>query len=194
MLIIGRVRTNGMLKSHISWPGARRPRQTWSLLRLSWTTPTNLLGHLLGRALCGSPHIRIEAPAASAWLYVLPPGRWQALGVTALTIGHVIIAQADRLVGTKGRLVLAHELAHTRQHDWLGPLYLPAHALCEVASVLITVIRGRPVFSAVHAYNPLEQTLICISAGACNLIADGEMQAPFPIEAFLGQFGALVEL
>jgi hypothetical protein len=63
------------------------------------------------------------------------------------------------------RLTLAHELAHTRQHDVLGPLYLPLHALAQVASAALSLGRP-PVVSRVHDRNPLEQTLICLSAGA----------------------------
>jgi RHS repeat-associated protein len=32
-----------------------------------------------------------------------------------------------------------HEMAHTYQHSWLGPLYIPAHLLSQAASWLITL-------------------------------------------------------
>lgn len=56
--------------------------------------------------------------------------------------------------------MLAHELSHTLQHDWLGPAYLPLHILCQIASSAIN--RARPVtgFTAIHAYNPLERVLL----------------------------------
>ena len=67
----------------------------------------------------------------------------------------------------RSRLTLAHELAHTRQHDWLGPLYLPLHILAQATSALLSL--GRPVVvSRVHDRNPLEQTFICLSAGATH--------------------------
>ena len=65
------------------------------------------------------------------------------------------------------RLTLAHELAHTRQHDRLGPLYLPMHILAQAVSALLS-LGGRPIVSRVHDRNPLEQTFICISAGATH--------------------------
>ena len=62
-----------------------------------------------------------------------------------MTIGHAILHRPGVLDGpsTASRLTLAHELAHTRQHDRLGPLYLPLHILSQAASALLT--RGQPV-------------------------------------------------
>jgi hypothetical protein len=65
------------------------------------------------------------------------------------------------------RLILAHELAHTRQHDWLGPLYLPLHILAQLTSAILS-LGGRPRVSRVHDHNPLEQTFICLSVGATS--------------------------
>ena len=56
--------------------------------------------------------------------------------------------------------MLAHELSHTRQHDWLGPAYLPLHALFQVESIVLTRVSPVQGFTALHAYNPLERILL----------------------------------
>jgi hypothetical protein len=65
-------------------------------------------------------------------------------------------------LAARGRWVLAHELAHTRQHDWLGPTYLPVHAMLLFLSMVIYLFRPVAKFSPWHAYNPLERVLICV--------------------------------
>ena len=123
--------------------------------------------------------------AAVGWLYPIRRGRgldW----VGAVTLGHAILHRPGLLDGPAlaQRLTLAHELAHTRQHDRLGPLYLPMHILAQAMSALLS-LGGRPVVSRVHDRNPLEQTFICISAGATH------DPSPFrdarEIEDFLGR-------
>ena len=89
-----------------------------------------------------------------------------------MTLGHAILHRPGMIDGgaLHARLTLAHELAHTRQHDRLGPFYLPLHALAQAASALLSI--GRPVVvSRVHDRNPLEQTFICLSAGATRWTA-----------------------
>src|SRR5262245_51660943 len=99
-----------------------------------WTAPTTLLGHAIAR-LSGCPEAeRIGASGARAWLYRLPPGRFKGCG--AIAIGHVIILE-PRLLDLHGPWLLAHELSHTRQHDWLGPAYLPLHAILQAISVAL---------------------------------------------------------
>ncbi len=51
-------------------------------------------------------------------------------------------------------------MSHTRQHDWLGPIYLPLHILCQMVSVAIHRVRPVPGLTPLHAYNPLERTLL----------------------------------
>ena len=103
-----------------------------------------------------------------------------------MTLGHAILFRPGVLDGPDlgARLTLAHELAHTRQHDVLGPLYLPLHVVAQLASAALS-IRGLPIVSRVHDDNPLEQTFICLAAGAAR--------APGPpgidVEAFLAEFG-----
>jgi len=161
-------------------------------LRALWTLPTNLLGHLAGVVVSGGRRRRVGGPAARAWVYPIRPG----LGldwVGAVTLGHAILARPGLLDGPSlhARLTLAHELAHTRQHDWLGPLYLPLHVLAQGASAALSAICGsRPVVSRVHDRNPLEQTFICIGAGATRPPFPEGLEADADRERFLAAFGA----
>ena len=175
-----------MLQGHLRRPRPRS-RALWiRALRGLWTLPTNLLGHLAGLVVSGRRPRRAGGPAAVGWLYPIRPGiglDW----VVAVTIGHAILYTRGALEGPSlpARLTLAHELAHTRQHDRLGPLYLPSHVLAQVASALLSL--GRPVaFTRVHDRNPLEQRWICISASETHArgAADAEL------ESLLAQFGA----
>jgi hypothetical protein len=165
-----------------------RPRSRATLVRLLrglWTLPTNLLGHAAGWLVSGRPPRRVQGPAAIGWLYPIRPG----LGldwVGAVTLGHAILFRPGMLDdGTAAaRITLAHELAHTRQHDWLGPLYLPLHILAQLASAIAT--RGRPTaVSRVHDLNPLEQTFICVPVSA----AHGRPSETPDLETILGDFG-----
>ncbi len=140
-----------------------RPGGAIGALRHAWTAPTNLIGHAMARMLgCGRPqHIGGDATRAS--LYCLPAGRltvWRAVA-----IGHVIIVE-PALLERHGRWLLAHELSHARQHDWLGPIYLPAHVMLLALSGVISLIRPVARFSPWHAYNPLERVLICVPIDA----------------------------
>jgi hypothetical protein len=158
-------------------------------LRAVWTLPTNVVGHLVGLAVSGRRPRRVGGPAAAGWVYPIRPGiglDW----VVAVTIGQVILYTRGVLDAptSTARLTLAHELAHTRQHDWLGPLYLPLHILAQATSALLSL--GRPVeFSRVHDRNPLEQLWICISASETGRApADG--READEIQALLADFGA----
>ena len=159
----------------------RRPRprsRAWPvrLLRALWTLPTNLLGHLAGLAVSARLPRRVGGPAAVGWLYPIRGG----LGldwVGAVTIGHAILHRPGLLdqSTTASRLTLAHELAHTRQHDRLGPLYLPLHILSQAGSALLT--RGKRVtVSRVHDFNLLEQTWIAIPASATQAPPDSDAE------------------
>jgi hypothetical protein len=153
-----------------------------------WTLPTNLVGHLAGWLVSGGPPRRVEGPVASGWLYTIRPGRgldW----VGAVTVGHAILHRPGLFEGPRGRGVLAHELAHTRQHDVLGPLYLPLHILAQTVSAVLTVVLPGPVHSRVHDYNPLEHTFICLGASACYALADGNLTVPRETERYFAQFG-----
>jgi hypothetical protein len=133
------------------------------LARALWTAPTTLVGHAVARICgCGQPQ-RIGAPAARAWLYRLPQGRFRGFG--AIAIGHAVVVE-PAFLARHGAWLLAHELAHTRQHDWLGPAYLPLHALAQTLSAAIYAMRPRPGLSPWHTYNPLERIFICVPVDA----------------------------
>jgi hypothetical protein len=153
------------------------------LLRALWTAPTTLIGHAAA-AVCGcGPAERIGAPAARAWLYRLPRGRFAGFG--AIAIGHAIIVE-PAFLGRYGAWLVAHELAHTRQHDWLGPAYLPLHGLAQLASVLVYAVRPRPGFTPWHTYNPLERIFICVPVDA---VTDPPPQGNPHAASVLGAFG-----
>lgn len=178
-----------MLRSHVSLPAPRSSSPFLCALRFAWTFPTNALAHLACRFLVsGKSPERVGGRAAAGWIYPLRRGiglDW----VRAVTLGHVILYQAGLFEGTKGRAILAHELAHTRQHDLLGPLYLPVHLAAQAASALISLFTGRPVHSRVHDHNPLEQTFICIAAAAPDDWPAQVVKAGVDPKALLGEFG-----
>jgi hypothetical protein len=161
-------------------PTARRGGAIGALRR-AWTAPTNLIGHALARMLgCARPQ-RIGGEAARASLYCLPAGRLTAW--RAVAIGHVIIVE-PALLERHGRWLLAHELSHARQHDWLGPIYLPAHVMLLALSAVTSLVRPVAAFSPWHAYNPLERILICVPIDALAVspspegaLADDVLQA-----------------
>jgi hypothetical protein len=161
------------------------------LVRLVWTAPTNLIGHLAGLLVSGRRPQRVRGRAAHAWLYPIRPGLGLSW-VAAVTLGHVVLYRPGMFDGRVGRMILAHELAHTRQHDWLGPLYLPLHILAQTVSALLS-IGGPPRHSRVHDNNPLEQTFICLGASAYHLLASGERlpetDAACDGDAMLAAFG-----
>ena len=173
-----------MLAGHLRRPPRRSRALPVRLLRGLWTLPTNLLGHLAGLVASGRLPRRVGGPAAVGWLYPIRAG----LGldwVGAVTIGHAILHRPGVLDGptTAARLTLAHELAHTRQHDRLGPFYLPLHILSQAASALLT--RGKPItVSRVHDLNLLEQTLIAIPASAPYAPHASEAEVSAALAAF----------
>jgi hypothetical protein len=85
-----------------------------------------------------------------------------------------------------GPWLLAHELSHTRQHDWLGPAYLPLHAILQAVSVVFYFIRPIAKFSPWHAYNPLERVLICVPI---DVIVDGRPPEGELASNILREFG-----
>ena len=176
----------GMLESRLRWPSPRAGGVLARGARSLWTLPTNLVGHLAGMIVSGGRFPRrVRGPAATAWLYAIRPGI--GLGwVGAVTLGHAVLHRPGVLDGDDlhARLTLAHELCHCRQHDWLGPLYLPLHIVAQAVSALLSV--GRPVaVSRVHDRNPLEQTFICLAAGATRAPLPGGADP----EDFLRRFG-----
>jgi hypothetical protein len=119
------------------------------------------MGHLVGLLATRSLPQRIGGPAASAALYRLATTAFtRQLG--AMAIGHVILAENDFIAARRGRWVLAHELSHTRQHAWLGPLYMPVHLLLQLLSALLSLVRPLRGFPPQHAYNPLERIALYV--------------------------------
>lgn len=176
------------MRSNLVWPRPRSRNPVIRLIRGVWTLPTNLLGHLAGFVVSGARPTRVEGPAAIGWVYRIRPGiglDW----VGAVTLGHAILHRRRMFDDPVGQAVLAHELAHTRQHDWLGPLYLPLHILAQSTSALLSVVIPRKVRSRVHAYNPLEHTFICLGAQACYDLARGKREDEFPSQRYLAEFG-----
>jgi hypothetical protein len=175
-----------MLLGHLRRPRPRRGGPLVRVARALWTLPTNLLGHLAGLLASGGqlPR-RAGGLAAVGWLYPIRSG----LGfdwVAAVTIGHAILHRPGVVDAptTAARLTLAHELAHTRQHDLLGPLYLPLHILAQATSALLT--RGKPTtVSRVHDLNPLEQTFIAISSSVLYRPRPSDDE----VDAVLADFG-----
>jgi len=164
--------------TRISIPAARRNGAIGAIRRV-WTAPTTLIGHATARLLgCRNPQ-RIGGQATRAWLYCLPAGRFKRW--RAVAIGHVIIVE-PAVLAKHGRWLMAHELAHARQHDWLGAAYLPVHAMLLSLSMVMYAFRPIAGFSRWHAYNPLERVLICVPIEAIAVppqgaLADGVLRA-----------------
>src|SRR4051812_45686555 len=175
-----------MLLGHLRRPRPRRRGALVGAARALWTLPTNLLGHLAGWIASGGRLPRRGGGAAPVGgLYAIRSGPgldWGAAG----TIRPPILPRPGGGDGptTAARLTLAHELAHTRQHDLLGPLYLPLHILAQATSALLT--RGRTItVSRVHDLNPLEQTFIAISSSVLYTPRPSDDDA----DAVLADFG-----
>src|SRR5689334_17097230 len=135
-------------------PPKPRGGGAFALARAIWTAPTTSIGCGFAR-LCGcGPSARIGGRAVAAYLYRLPQGRLRGLG--AIAIGHAIVVEPEFIAGRE-RWILAHELSHALQHDWLGPAYLVIHALFQLVSVIASGIRPISGFPPQHAYNPLER-------------------------------------
>ena len=110
-----------------------------SVLRFLWAAPTTALGVLVVLAGCWRAQVRIvdgvlEAHGpVLAWLLshlTLTSG-----GVTALTLGHVVVARnQESLESTR-----VHERVHVRQCEMWGPFFLPAY----LAASLFALMRGR---------------------------------------------------
>jgi len=115
-------------------------------LRYLWAAPYTVLGLLLGAmavlfgATARRHHgvVEIFGGRLGETLARLP----QALGFSAMTLGHVILA-VDRSALAQLRL---HEHVHVRQYECWGPLFLPAYFL----SSLLQLLRGRNPYRENH--------------------------------------------
>lgn len=168
-----------------------RPRSTSPLVRVLrglWTAPTNLFGHAIGALVSSSLGTPVGGPAARGRLYVIRMPLVEKL--KGITLGHAILLSPDFAEGTFGRVILAHELAHTRQHDVLGPFYLPAHALAQLASAVVWLFRPVAGSDPVHAHNPLEERWLFLGHGAVQPLVRGERMSPEARDRWLDALGA----
>lgn len=180
-----------MLASRVRVPAPRSRALAVVLLRGMWTLPTNLLGHLICLLLSGRRGHKVGSGVGTGWVYPVRPGiglDWMG----AVTLGNAILYRQGMFDGLRGQLVLAHELAHTRQHDLLGPLYLPLHVICQAVSLLISLLSPGPVrHSRVHDHNPLEQTFISLAAGATDSWPAAAQRDGITVARMLEAYGLL---
>jgi hypothetical protein len=116
------------------------------VLRYLWAAPYTVLGLLLGAVavLFGANWrrhhgvIEIFGGRLGGAIGQVPP----ALGFSAMTLGHVILA-VDRSALNQLRF---HEHVHVRQYERWGPLFLPAYVL----SSLVQLLRGRNPYRENH--------------------------------------------
>jgi hypothetical protein len=116
------------------------------LLRYLWAAPYTVLGLLLGTVALAfggqwrRHHGTLEffGGRIGRAIAQLPP----ALGFSAMTLGHVILA-VDRSALSQLR---QHEHVHVRQYERWGPLFLPAYLL----SSLVQLLRGRNPYRENH--------------------------------------------
>ncbi len=97
--------------------------------RLVWAAPNSLLGLVL------APFFRRRRVTSGALL--CEGASWpRHLGwpYRAMALGHVVLCVDEIDAST-----LRHELAHVRQHERWGPLFLPLYALASLWALL----RGR---------------------------------------------------
>lgn len=116
------------------------------LLRYLWAAPYTVLGLVLGfvAVLFGAGSqlnrgvVEVAGGRIGRALAQLPP----ALGFSAMTLGHVILA-VDRSALAQLRL---HEQVHVAQYERWGPLFVPAYLL----SSLLQLLRGKHPYRENH--------------------------------------------
>lgn len=176
------------MKSTIRRPPPRSRHPLVRALRGAWTLPTSLLGHAVGALVSGSLGRPVGGDAARARLYIIRMPLVEKL--KGITLGHAILLSPDYAEGTFGRLVLAHELAHTRQHDVLGPVYLPLHAVAQLVSAACWLVRPVEGSDPVHAHNPLEERWLFLGHTAIGELLAGERMDPVERDRWLDELGA----
>lgn len=122
----------------------RRPQRAaanaWRGWCYAWAAPATLAGLVLALLGCASGArarsrdgvLEVAGGSLGAWL------RARDCPFVALTLGHVVLAVDARALDA----CRAHELAHVRQYERLGPLFLPLYA----ASSLWQALRGRDAY------------------------------------------------
>jgi hypothetical protein len=125
-------------------------------LRVLWAAPCTLLGAVLAAPvlLTGGSAKRVgRAVEISIYPAKCPAGTvLRHLPFSAITLGHIIIA----ISGDEMARLRAHEHAHVRQYERLGPFFLLAYPACSLAATL----RGQ----SPHKHNRLERQAISEAA------------------------------
>ncbi|MFN2490003.1 MAG: hypothetical protein ABR529_09745 [Actinomycetota bacterium] len=108
-------------------------RAVGRLLRRTWAAPASLLGLLLA-PFFGRRSVRdgVLLCEGAGW------PRRLGFRYRAMTLGHVVLC-----IDEVDDALLGHELVHVRQHEMLGPLFLPSYALAS----LVAVARGGDAYS-----------------------------------------------
>lgn len=109
------------LRALSSWrPRAPRSRPGRLAARV-WAAPVTLVGLLVGAGGAVRPR-RVAGVLLFAPVRGVTGATLRANGFAAGAFGHVVVA-----VGDPGPALLDHELAHVRQAEYLGPLFVPAY-------------------------------------------------------------------
>lgn len=120
-------RRGGLHARLAGWLPRRPASRAGRVAVATWAAPATLAGTLA--ALAGG---RVPRPLpAHGCLLAAPVGGPTAavlrqLGAGAATIGHVVVVR-----GEPSSALLAHEAAHARQHERLGPLFPLAYGLAQ---------------------------------------------------------------
>ena len=115
------------------------PQRLW---RLVWPGPWTLLGLFLGLLMCalGGRCRRVQGALEISGGRL---GAWAAagvgpFGVTALTLGHVILGSNTQVLNS----LRTHEHVHVRQYERWGLIFVPAY----LANSLWQLLHGRHVY------------------------------------------------
>lgn len=106
-----------------------------------WACPVTLVGLLVGAGGVARPR-RVGGVLLFAPVRGVTGAAMRAGGFSAGAFGHVVVA-----LGDPDRSVFAHELAHVRQAERLGPLFAPAY----LGLLAVYGYRGHPLERAARA-------------------------------------------
>jgi hypothetical protein len=113
-----------------------------TLWRYAWPSPWSALGLVLGAVLCllGGRMQRVQGTLEISGGAL---GRWAGggvgpFGVTAITLGHVVLGSSPQMLAA----LRSHEQVHVRQYERWGVLFVPAY----LASSAWQLLRGRHVY------------------------------------------------
>lgn len=115
-------------------------RRTLRILATLWALPNSAIGLAYGSVgLLYGARSEWDADGGVLRFVDMPP--W--LMPTAMSLGHVQVYASGRCLrpdgcpaaNRHGVAVIVEENLHTRQAEVLGPLYLPLHGLCMLASI-----------------------------------------------------------